>query len=171
MIGDRVKLLRTTLRLKGKDFAKKAKMDAGYLSKMEHNKHSTPSARLIDDICQAFGCRKDWLETGSGPMWVEGWTASGVIGPPVAKVNDAPAYYSVPPSGTPGAPDVSRAIDACREIMTSDDTEIKTALYHNLIAFQKAVRARDENRKLERRIEALEAAVNREGPNTGAKET
>lgn len=49
------------------NFASTLKVTPAYISKII-NKGATPSERLIDDICEKYYIRKEWLLNGTGTM-------------------------------------------------------------------------------------------------------
>lgn len=48
-------------------FAKKIGVSAPFITQL-CNGDANPSARTISDICREFNIRREWLETGEGPM-------------------------------------------------------------------------------------------------------
>ena len=48
-------------------FAKKIGVSAPFITQL-CNGDANPSARTIADICREFNIRREWLETGEGPM-------------------------------------------------------------------------------------------------------
>lgn len=48
-------------------FAKKIGVSAPFITQL-CNGDANPSARTIADICREFNVRREWLETGEGPM-------------------------------------------------------------------------------------------------------
>lgn len=49
------------------EFARKLGIAPGYAAQM-CNGSRTPSDRTVSDICREFHVRREWLETGEGPM-------------------------------------------------------------------------------------------------------
>lgn len=66
-INDRIVELIETLGLKKSQFAEKLSVSQPYISQLCSGVR-TPSDRTISDICREFNVRREWLETGEGPM-------------------------------------------------------------------------------------------------------
>ena len=66
-INDRIVELIETLGLKKSQFAEKLSVSQPYISQLCSGVR-TPSDRTISDICREFNIRREWLETGEGPM-------------------------------------------------------------------------------------------------------
>ncbi|MCI8632469.1 MAG: helix-turn-helix transcriptional regulator [Lachnospiraceae bacterium] len=50
------------------DFAKKINVTPAYVWKIINREDTTPSERIIEDICEQFNISIDWLKTGEGDM-------------------------------------------------------------------------------------------------------
>ncbi|EGT4205780.1 XRE family transcriptional regulator [Clostridioides difficile] len=71
-IGKRIKILIEKENIKQVEFAEKIKVDQSYISKLLSSKSTLiPSERVVDDICQKFNVNKEWVETGTGEMYIE----------------------------------------------------------------------------------------------------
>lgn len=66
-INDRIVELLDNLGLKKSQFAEKLSVSQPYVSQLCSGVR-TPSDRTISDICREFSVRREWLETGEGPM-------------------------------------------------------------------------------------------------------
>lgn len=66
-INDRIVELLDNLGLKKSQFAEKLSVSQPYVSQLCSGVR-TPSDRTISDICREFNIRREWLETGEGPM-------------------------------------------------------------------------------------------------------
>ena len=66
-INDRIVELIEALGLKKSQFAEKLSVSQPYISQLCSGVR-TPSDRTISDICREFNIRREWLETGEGPM-------------------------------------------------------------------------------------------------------
>lgn len=75
MIGNRLKFLRKELGLSQKEFANELLLNKSSISLFEQNKRNV-SKRTLNYICASFGIRKEWLELGSGSMYIEETTES-----------------------------------------------------------------------------------------------
>lgn len=67
-MSERILLLLEVLKISKTEFATNLKVTPAYVSKLI-NKGSTPSDRLIDDICGKYGVSENWLRTGDGEMF------------------------------------------------------------------------------------------------------
>lgn len=65
--SNRISKIIDSLEISQAEFANTLKITPAYVSKII-NKGATPSDRLIDDICEKYGIRKEWLLTGEEPM-------------------------------------------------------------------------------------------------------
>lgn len=72
-IGRRIKQLRKEKKLSQGDFAEKIGRDFTTISKIEAGKLELSSTIRLA-ICNVFGVRKDWLETGQGPQYDDRWS-------------------------------------------------------------------------------------------------
>lgn len=68
-ISERIATLIVAKGLSKTDFANTLKVTQPYISKII-NKGAVPSERLLDDICDKFNVNRDWLENGTGEMFV-----------------------------------------------------------------------------------------------------
>lgn len=66
-INDRISYLIDSEKLKKTQFAERVGLSQAYVSQICGGVR-TPSGRTIDDICREFHVRREWLETGEGPM-------------------------------------------------------------------------------------------------------
>lgn len=66
-INDRIVELLDNLGLKKSQFAEKLSVSQPYVSQLCSGVR-TPSDRTISDICREFNIRREWLESGEGPM-------------------------------------------------------------------------------------------------------
>lgn len=51
------------------DFAREIHVTPAYIWKILNKDDAVPSERLINDICEKFAVRKEWLCTGEGEMF------------------------------------------------------------------------------------------------------
>ena len=65
-INERIKKIFDTLNMSQSDFARKINVTPAYVWKILNKNESTPSDRLIEDICQKFLVNESWLRTGQG---------------------------------------------------------------------------------------------------------
>lgn len=65
-INERIKKIFDTLNMSQSDFARKINVTPAYVWKILNKNESTPSDRLIEDICQKFLVNEPWLRTGQG---------------------------------------------------------------------------------------------------------
>ena len=66
-INDRISYLIDSEKLKKTQFAERVGLSQAYVSQICGGVR-TPSDRTIADICREFNIRREWLETGEGPM-------------------------------------------------------------------------------------------------------
>ena len=66
-INDRISYLIDSEKLKKTQFAERVGLSQAYVSQICGGVR-TPSDRTIADICREFYVRREWLETGEGPM-------------------------------------------------------------------------------------------------------
>ena len=66
-INDRIVELIDEFGIKKIQFAEKLGISTAYVSQLCSGVR-TPSDRTISDICREFNIRREWLETGEGPM-------------------------------------------------------------------------------------------------------
>ena len=66
-INDRISYLIDSEKLKKTQFAERVGLSQAYVSQICGGV-STPRDRTIADICREFNVRREWLETGEGPM-------------------------------------------------------------------------------------------------------
>lgn len=67
-IRDRIRLLRKDRHLTQTDFAAKLFMTMDSISQIERGV-TNPASRTIDQICEVFNVRKEWLVSGEGEMY------------------------------------------------------------------------------------------------------
>lgn len=68
-MNERVKKLRTTLKLSQEAFGKNLGVTGAGISKIESgDRNLTP--QMLLHICQQYGVNEDWLRTGEGPMFI-----------------------------------------------------------------------------------------------------
>lgn len=68
-ISERIDFLIKTKGISKTDFANTLKVTQPYISKII-NKGTIPSERLLEDICDKFNVNKEWLEHGTGEMFI-----------------------------------------------------------------------------------------------------
>ena len=68
MIGDRIKELRSVLKISQEDFAKKLIVSRQSVYYWERGT-SLPTDRTIESICREYGVSELWLRTGEGDMF------------------------------------------------------------------------------------------------------
>lgn len=69
-IGTRVQQIIEAKSISKTDFANTLNISQAYVSKII-NKGGMPSDRLIEDICEKFRIREEWLRTGHGEMFLD----------------------------------------------------------------------------------------------------
>lgn len=74
-INDRVKLLRTTLKMTQKDFGQRTTLAQTYLSQIEKGDRDV-TEKIFKIICSEFDVNEYWLRTGEGKMFIEPETIS-----------------------------------------------------------------------------------------------
>lgn len=67
-VCERFKKVRTSLKMKQRDFAKEIKTTQGHVSDIE-NKRKGVSNRVIEIICLKYGICEKWLRNGEGTMY------------------------------------------------------------------------------------------------------
>lgn len=67
-VCERLKEIRTSLKMKQGDFAKEIKTTQGHVSDIE-NKRKGVSDRVIEIICLKYGVSEDWIRNGDGEMY------------------------------------------------------------------------------------------------------
>lgn len=65
--GERISALISELGITKTSFADRLNITQPYVSKLIKN--GTPSDRLIEDICEKFNVREEWIRTGEGEMF------------------------------------------------------------------------------------------------------
>ena len=65
---DRLKALRTELKLNQYDFAEKINMKRSSIASLETGERKL-TERSIADICRVFNVNEEWLRNGTGPMF------------------------------------------------------------------------------------------------------
>lgn len=74
-------------------FAKRIGVSAPFITQL-CNGDANPSSRTIADICREFHIRREWLETGEGPMkYPEADTDMAVISDLLSDTDDPVAAY------------------------------------------------------------------------------
>lgn len=71
-IHNRFKKLRDDQNLTQQKFADKIKSARGTISAIESGS-SYPGSRLITDVCEIFNVNREWLEHGSGEMYIKNY--------------------------------------------------------------------------------------------------
>lgn len=66
-VGQRIKLIRTSKQLSMKQFAESIDVTHPHISRVESGR-AQPSALMLKAIESTYGVRREWLETGEGPM-------------------------------------------------------------------------------------------------------
>lgn len=69
-LSDRILGILESKQISRTEFAKELNVTQAYVSKMI-NKGAVPSDRLIEDICEKFGVKEEWLRYGTGDMFSE----------------------------------------------------------------------------------------------------
>ena len=72
-IHDRIKELRTYLKLSRNAFGDRLGVSGDAIANIEYNRLARPDQKLslIKLMCKEFNVREEWLMNGEGPMWVE----------------------------------------------------------------------------------------------------
>jgi transcriptional regulator with XRE-family HTH domain len=68
MVGERIRLVRKTLKMSQVEFAKAIFISNGYIAEMERE-HRRVNERIIHLISLNFGVSEKWLKTGEGEMF------------------------------------------------------------------------------------------------------
>ena len=69
-MNERLKLLRNTLKLTTREFAKVINLSGGAITNMEKGVRNITD-RVISDICREFNVNEEWLREGKGEMFIE----------------------------------------------------------------------------------------------------
>lgn len=69
-MNERLKLLRSTLKLTTREFAKVINLSGGAITNMEKGVRNITD-RVISDICREFNVNEEWLRNGKGEMFIE----------------------------------------------------------------------------------------------------
>lgn len=69
-INDRIRKVRTTLKLTQKQFGQKLAIAQSYLTNIETGKREV-TEKILKLICLQFNVNEEWLRTGNGEMFVE----------------------------------------------------------------------------------------------------
>lgn len=69
-MNERLKLLRSTLKLTTREFAKVINLSGGAITNMEKGVRNITD-RVISDICREFNVNEEWLREGKGEMFIE----------------------------------------------------------------------------------------------------
>jgi transcriptional regulator with XRE-family HTH domain len=69
-LGARLTELRATLGLTQKDFAEKIRVAKSYISSLEKSQRKV-NVRLIKLVADTFGVNEEWLQSGTGGMFVQ----------------------------------------------------------------------------------------------------
>ncbi|MFQ9544998.1 MAG: helix-turn-helix domain-containing protein [Clostridium sp.] len=69
-MNERLKLLRSTLKLTTREFAKVINLSGGAITNMEKGVRNITD-RVISDICREFNVNEEWLRDGKGEMFIE----------------------------------------------------------------------------------------------------
>jgi len=70
LVNERIKEIRKSLNLTQAEFGRKIGIIQGHLTGIESGKkNATKKTRIV--ICAVYGVSKNWLETGSGEMFVQ----------------------------------------------------------------------------------------------------
>ena len=80
-IGQRVKELRTDLKLDQNRFSKRIQSSQSYLSGVESG-NINPSKKVIELICNEFKVKRTWLVEGLGQQYQEEFTAWSTLDSP-----------------------------------------------------------------------------------------
>lgn len=65
---ERFKELRKTLNVTQQEFADKLKISRNFVAQIEMG-NKVPSDRTLDDVCEKFNVREEWLKDGKGEMF------------------------------------------------------------------------------------------------------
>lgn len=69
-IGERIRVLRKTLKMTQGDFGSRISVSTATVSQMEKGIVKI-SERTINDLCRVYGVSRDWLVDGAGEMYEE----------------------------------------------------------------------------------------------------
>ena len=69
-MNDRIKTIRSALKLTQAEFGKRLGLSQNYIWMIERGDR-TPSDRTLMDLCREFSVNEVWLREGVGPMFVE----------------------------------------------------------------------------------------------------
>lgn len=69
-MNERLKILRSTLKLTTREFAKVINLSGGAITNMEKGVRNITD-RVISDICREFNVNEEWLREGKGEMFIE----------------------------------------------------------------------------------------------------
>lgn len=69
-IGDRISKIISNAGIKKVEFARVLNIDQSYVTQLIKGRNN-PSERLVEDICQKFSIRKEWLQIGTGDMHLQ----------------------------------------------------------------------------------------------------
>ena len=69
-IHERLKILRSQLKLSTRAFGKFVGLSGSVISNME-NKRRNITDRTVKDICREFNVNPDWLNNGNDPMFID----------------------------------------------------------------------------------------------------
>lgn len=69
-MNERIKSVRTALKLSQTDFAEKISVSRSAICKMESGENS-PSEQTVQLICKEFSVNKEWLLSGKGKMFID----------------------------------------------------------------------------------------------------
>lgn len=69
-MNDRIKTIRSALKLTQAEFGKRLGLSQNYIWMIERGDR-TPSDRTLMDLCREFSVSEVWLREGIGPMFVE----------------------------------------------------------------------------------------------------
>lgn len=69
-MNDRIKTIRSALKLTQAEFGKRLGLSQNYIWMIERGDR-TPSDRTLMDLCREFSVNEVWLREGIGPMFVE----------------------------------------------------------------------------------------------------
>ena len=137
IICERIKDLRSELKITGSEFANKIGISQGYLSDIE-NANSSPKKTLLLAISYIYNINYDWLLTGEGEMIREDKKGS--------------LYNKVEDED----PEIVDLLSRTMEILKSG-TDYSASLTANIRSFHRAIKTENRLNGVESRLASLEA--------------
>jgi hypothetical protein len=160
-------------------------------------KGKVPSEALVNSIALRYHARVEWLQCDQGAMFEPGWLRDGPadngaardLWPKHEENRETGGVYLLPERAKPppepgGDPPLTDLLRATEKILTEGGDTVRRALAMNILAFhhtvegEKAIREHAKEieeretriRELERRLDVVEAVLNRIGPDTAVKD-